>query len=69
MLIYRPHALLSAILAALCLYEVTLALEVGDTLCAEGFIMDLFCIDRGTLLGKSYCIALWPLFIMAFVVA
>eukprot|EP00550_Attheya_septentrionalis_P008207 CAMPEP_0198297912 /NCGR_PEP_ID=MMETSP1449-20131203/38846_1 /TAXON_ID=420275 /ORGANISM="Attheya septentrionalis, Strain CCMP2084" /LENGTH=403 /DNA_ID=CAMNT_0043999017 /DNA_START=153 /DNA_END=1364 /DNA_ORIENTATION=+ len=26
------------------------ALEVGDNVCIEGFIMDLFCINRGTLL-------------------
>lgn len=25
------------------------ALKVGDTICTEGFVMDFFCIDRGTL--------------------
>jgi hypothetical protein len=44
-----------ALLAALCLSKATtLALEVGDTLCVEGFVMDFFCIERETLLGKSY---------------
>lgn len=28
------------------------ALAVGDTICAEGFIMDFFCINRGTLLDN-----------------
>jgi hypothetical protein len=29
------------------------ALEVGDNICVEGFIMDFFCINRGTLLDRS----------------
>jgi hypothetical protein len=45
----------SALLAALSLSKGALALEVGDILCVEGFVMDLFCIERTTLLGKS-----WP---------
>eukprot|EP00957_Ditylum_brightwellii_P188307 14335971-Ditylum_brightwellii.AAC.1 len=28
------------------------ALEIGATVCAKGFIMDKFCIKRGTLLDK-----------------
>ena len=28
------------------------ALAVGDTICAEGFVMDFFCINRGTLLDN-----------------
>ena len=27
-------------------------LQVGDTICAEGYIMDFFCINRGTLLDN-----------------
>jgi hypothetical protein len=29
------------------------ALEVGEQFCVEGFVMDLFCIDRGTLLDRQ----------------
>lgn len=28
------------------------AIEVGDEVCIEGFVMDFFCIDRGTLLDN-----------------
>ena len=34
------------------------ALQVGDTICAEGFVMDRFCIDRGTLLDAPTIITL-----------
>jgi hypothetical protein len=48
---------LSALLVALCLSKATLAaVEVGDVLCVEGFVMDFFCIERETLLGKSDCL-------------
>jgi hypothetical protein len=40
--------LLPAILAS---YSAS-ALEVGENICVEGFIMDFFCIDRGTLLDN-----------------
>jgi hypothetical protein len=55
MFLNRPAAaLLSALLAALCLSKATtLALEVGEVFCVEGFVMDFFCIERETLLGKS----------------
>jgi hypothetical protein len=29
------------------------ALEVGEQFCVEGFVMDRFCIDRGTLLDRQ----------------
>jgi hypothetical protein len=29
------------------------ALEVGEQFCIEGFVMDFFCINRGTLLDRS----------------
>ncbi|OEU12494.1 hypothetical protein FRACYDRAFT_191288, partial [Fragilariopsis cylindrus CCMP1102] len=28
------------------------ALQVGDNICVEGYVMDLFCINRGTLLDN-----------------
>eukprot|EP00978_Attheya_sp_CCMP212_P000661 scaffold1312_cov54-Attheya_sp.AAC.5 len=43
----------SALLLVLLLGETrkgVTALEVGDNVCIEGYIMDLFCINRGTLL-------------------
>lgn len=33
-------------------------LNVGDTICAEGFVMDTFCIDRGTLLDNPSVVTL-----------
>eukprot|EP00978_Attheya_sp_CCMP212_P008406 scaffold19798_cov51-Attheya_sp.AAC.5 len=30
-----------------------MALEIGDNVCIEGYIMDLFCINRGTLLLEN----------------
>jgi hypothetical protein len=54
MFLYRPAAImLSALLAALCLSKATGAVEVGSAICVEGYVMDLFCIDRGTLLDNS----------------
>jgi hypothetical protein len=41
--------LLPAVLAS---YSAS-ALEVGENICVEGFIMDFFCIDRGTLLDNQ----------------
>ena len=34
------------------------ALQVGDTICVEGFVMDQFCIDRGTLLDAPSIVTL-----------
>jgi len=33
-------------------HGVTAAIQAGDTICIEGFVMDFFCINRGTLLDN-----------------
>lgn len=45
-------------LSSLLLMPATAALEVGDTFCTEGFVMDFFCINRGTLLDRSDIVTL-----------
>jgi len=46
------------ILTFLSLLPMAVALEVGDTICTEGFVMDFFCINRGTLLDRSDIVSL-----------
>lgn len=50
----RIAGLLTAAVVALGLssHGVTAALQAGDTICVEGFVMDFFCINRGTLLDR-----------------
>ncbi|VEU34040.1 unnamed protein product [Pseudo-nitzschia multistriata] len=55
MILHRPiilPAALSLLLLALRPSSTFAALKVGDTICTEGYIMDFFCIDRGTLLDN-----------------
>lgn len=44
---------LAALLLVALLASPTSALEIGDQICVEGFVMDFFCINRGTLLDKQ----------------
>lgn len=50
---HHPFGFLAAIIlvAALTL-QVADGVAVGDTICTEGFVMDFFCINRGTLLDR-----------------
>jgi len=48
----------SAALAIIGSAQSVSALKVGDTVCVEGFIMDFFCINRGTLLDAPSVVSL-----------
>lgn len=56
----------TTIAAAACLLSLTspvpvfsqAPLAVGDYVCVEGFVMDIFCIDRGTLLDNPSVVSL-----------
>ena len=49
----EPSRFLAAIfLGASSLFQVADGIAVGDTICTEGFVMDFFCINRGTLLDR-----------------
>jgi len=51
---HAARCLAVSLLIASSLFQVAdAALAVGDTICVEGFVMDFFCINRGTLLDKS----------------
>lgn len=39
-------------------YQNMQPLKVGDNICVEGYVMDLYCIDRGTLLDAPDVVAL-----------
>ena len=43
----------SVVVGASSLFQVVSGAQVGDSVCTEGFIMDYYCIDRGTLLDNS----------------
>lgn len=45
--------LLVALVLLFAASSFTTALEIGDQVCIEGFVMDFFCINRGTLLDKN----------------
>jgi len=49
---FLATALLLLLLLATAMEVSDAALAVGDTICAEGFVMDFFCINRGTLLDN-----------------
>jgi len=43
---------------SICFANVNVTDVVGDNVCFEGYIMDVFCIDRGTLLDKPSVVTL-----------
>jgi len=43
---------MSLLVALSCLLGRSEALQAGDTVCVEGYVMDFFCINRGTLLDN-----------------
>jgi hypothetical protein len=40
--------------------ESNTTLEIGATVCVEGFVMDYFCIERGTLMDNPSVVTLEP---------
>jgi len=48
----KGYSMALAIASAAGLFASSRALEIGKRICAEGFIMDKFCIERGTLLDN-----------------
>eukprot|EP00537_Pseudo-nitzschia_pungens_P006476 CAMPEP_0172358244 /NCGR_PEP_ID=MMETSP1060-20121228/2570_1 /TAXON_ID=37318 /ORGANISM="Pseudo-nitzschia pungens, Strain cf. cingulata" /LENGTH=577 /DNA_ID=CAMNT_0013079357 /DNA_START=154 /DNA_END=1887 /DNA_ORIENTATION=+ len=48
-MISKNHKIKIFLLSFLSMAQTPAALKAGDTICTEGYVMDSFCIDRGTL--------------------